>query len=185
MAIPDYQSIMLPLMQYASDEKIHSFVDACHYLKAHFGLSEAEYREMLPSGRELLFRNRVGWAKSYLTKAGLLAPSKGPFRITERGLEALHSGKKINSAFLRQYPEFLTFQRRTHRYGANLCTQYSRRNIMEEQAIQTLEENEAVIEGDNEGDLDLGGEETFDESGEERPQSLRILPMVSAGPPYY
>ncbi len=114
MAIPDYQSVMPPLMQYTSDGQIHRFADACDHLGAHFGLSEAERREMLPSGRDLLFRNRVGWAKHSLTKAGLLEPvSWGYFQITQRGREALHSGHNIDAAFLRHYPEFLTFQHST------------------------------------------------------------------------
>jgi restriction system protein len=111
MAIPDYQTIMMPLMQYASDEQTHRFSDACNHLAAYFSLEEEELRELLPSGRYPVFRSRVGWATTYLTKAGLLErPTRGHFRITERGRRALQSGEHIHNAFLRQYPEFMVFQ---------------------------------------------------------------------------
>ena len=111
MVIPDYQSVMMPLMQYASDGQIHSFAEACEHLARHFELDEAALRELLPSGRYPVFRGRVGWATTYLTKAGLLErPARGRFRITARGRETLHRGETIDTTFLRKYPEFVAFQ---------------------------------------------------------------------------
>jgi restriction system protein len=110
MALPDYQSIMMPLMQYASDGQIHSFAETCEHLARHFELDEDALRELLPSGRYPVFRSRVGWATTYLTKAGVLErPSRGRFRITVRGREALRHRETIDNTFLRQYPEFVAF----------------------------------------------------------------------------
>lgn len=111
MVIPAYQSAMMPLMQYASDGQVHSFAEACDHLAKHFGLGEDALRELLPSGRYPVFRSRGGWATTYLTKAGLLErPSRGRFRLTARGREALHRSATIDTTFLRNSPEFVALQ---------------------------------------------------------------------------
>ncbi len=111
MPIPDYQAIMLPLLKYAADGKEHSIRDAIIFLAGEFGLTEAERKELLPSGLDRAFDNRAGWARTYLKKAGLLAyPKRGMFGITERGKNVLaQNPSKINVAFLKQYPEFKEF----------------------------------------------------------------------------
>ena len=112
MAIPDYQSIMLPLLKYSSDKKEHTFHEAVHELTNQFKLTEEERKELLPSGQQEVFANRVGWARTYMKKAGLLSyPRRGYFKITERGLSVLaQKPDKITNKFLRQYPEFVAFQ---------------------------------------------------------------------------
>jgi len=112
MAIPDYQSIMLPLLKFASDKREHSIQDAIEDLASFFRVSETELQELLPSGQQKIFDNRVGWARTYLKKAGLLdSPKRGVFVITEKGLGVLKSNPtRIDVAFLRQYPEFVEFQ---------------------------------------------------------------------------
>jgi restriction system protein len=116
MTIPDYQSIMMPLVQYASDGQIHSLAEACEHLARHFKLDEDALKELLPSGRYPVFRSRVSWATTSLTKAGVLErPSRGRFRITVRGREALRHGETIDNTFLRQYPEFVAFHDGTRR----------------------------------------------------------------------
>ena len=72
MTIPDYQSVMLPLLTFASDGRPHTFREAVEHLAQVFRLSAEERAELLPSGRQPLFTNRVGWASFYLKKAGLL-----------------------------------------------------------------------------------------------------------------
>jgi restriction system protein len=72
MAIPDYQTIMLPVLQLASDGQEHRFRDAVEQLAANFELTDAERSELLPSGTAPIFDNRVGWARTYLKQAGLL-----------------------------------------------------------------------------------------------------------------
>ncbi|MGL5510366.1 MAG: winged helix-turn-helix domain-containing protein, partial [Microcoleaceae cyanobacterium] len=84
MAIPDFQSIMLPLLKYASDQNEHSLTETTEGLAQAFQLTEEEKKELLPSGQQAIFLNRVGWAKTYLTKANLLESTRrGIFKITE------------------------------------------------------------------------------------------------------
>lgn len=112
MAIPDYQSIMLPLLKFTGDGEEHSRREAIEALADEFSLTDEERKELLPSGRQAIFNNRVGWARTYMTKAGLLESTKrGYFQITERGLDVLKQNPpEINNAFLRQFPEFVEFQ---------------------------------------------------------------------------
>jgi restriction system protein len=72
MAIPDYQTCMLPLLRYASDGVEHQLKDAARKLAQEFKLTDDEINEFLPSGQQLVFINRVGWARTYLKKAGRL-----------------------------------------------------------------------------------------------------------------
>jgi restriction system protein len=111
MAIPDFQSIMLPLMKYSSDSKEHTLREAIEYLAKEFNLSEEERIELLPSGTQAIFDNRVGWAKTHLSKAGLLnSPRRSIFIISDRGKQVLQSKPKIiNMALLRQFPEYVEF----------------------------------------------------------------------------
>jgi len=112
LAIPDYQSLMLPLLVYASDGLEHSLRDAIEALAVQFHLTADERREVLPSGRQATFDNRVGWSRTYLKKAGLLtSPKRSYFQITQQGREVLAQKPiHINVAFLRQFPEFIEFQ---------------------------------------------------------------------------
>jgi restriction system protein len=111
MPIPDFQSIMLPLMKYSSDEKEHTIRETIEYLAQEFNLSDEERSELLPSGTQAIFDNRVGWAKTHLFKAGLISsPRRSVFKISERGMDVLKTKpKKINMALLRQFPEYLEF----------------------------------------------------------------------------
>lgn len=111
MPIPDYQTVMLPLLEYYSDGKTHSIGDAVDLLGRQFALSEDELRELLPSGRQEKFRNRVAWAKTYLVKAGLLSsPKRGHFAITPTGQSTLREKPvRIDVAFLRRFPSFVSF----------------------------------------------------------------------------
>ncbi|MBI3153434.1 MAG: restriction endonuclease [Chloroflexi bacterium] len=114
MTIPDYQSLMLPLLKLTGDEKIHSLKDATDRLAKEFNLSEVELTEMLPSARKTRFYDRVGWAGTYLRKAELLnAPERGKFQITKRGLEVLKNPpERITVNFLVQFEEFVKFRER-------------------------------------------------------------------------
>lgn len=108
MAIPDFQSIMLPLLQLCADGSEHASRDSSETLAANFGLSESERQELLPSGRQSRFANRVHWAKAYLKMAGLLVDTRrGHYEITARGREVLkQSPPRITIAYLQQFPEF-------------------------------------------------------------------------------
>jgi restriction system protein len=87
MPIPDYQSIMLPLLEFAGDKKEHSIREAIEHIANIFNLSEEERREVLSSGQQYIIDNRVSWARTFLKKAGLLESTKRAyFKITDLGL---------------------------------------------------------------------------------------------------
>jgi restriction system protein len=113
MSVPDYQSVMLPLLQLASEREDEiSTSEAVEILAERFKLSADDLKEMLPSGIQQTFVNRVGWASTYMKKAGLLEPTKrGFYKITQRGLGLLKKKpSKIDVKLLKQYPEFQEFQ---------------------------------------------------------------------------
>jgi restriction system protein len=112
MAIPDYQTLMLPLLKLASDEREHSLREAVETLSAQFELSEQERKTLLNSGQQTVIANRVGWARTYMKKAGLLEYTRrGYFRITQRGLEVLGEGPaRVDADYLRRFPEFAEFK---------------------------------------------------------------------------
>ena len=110
MPIPKYQELMLPILKIASNGIEHNFRDLIETLAKEFELTEKEKRELLANGQPI-FDNRVGWAKTYLKKAGLIEiPKRGIFKITDRGLEVLKNNpKKINNQVLMEYTEFAEF----------------------------------------------------------------------------
>jgi restriction system protein len=105
---------MLPVLNLASDGKEHKFSQAVEKLADELDLTAEERSELLPSGSQALFNNRVGWARSYLKQAGLLAsPKRGFFTITQKGTELLEANPiKIDTSVLEQYPEFIEFKNR-------------------------------------------------------------------------
>ncbi|HPV48551.1 MAG TPA: restriction endonuclease [Smithellaceae bacterium] len=113
MAVPDYQSLMLPLLQFAARKGTEiSTTEALETLAKELSLTEDDLKEMLPSRIQSTFANRVGWASTYMKKAGLLeATRRGFYQITDRGRELLgKQPKTINVKLLKQYPEFLEFK---------------------------------------------------------------------------
>lgn len=112
MPIPDYQTAMLPLLKLVADGREYKFNDLVETLGDQFGLTEEEKNELLPSGQTFLFGNRVGWARTYLKKAGLLdSPRRAMVVITDRGKTVLkEKPSEINAKYLKQFPEFVEFQ---------------------------------------------------------------------------
>jgi restriction system protein len=95
MAVPGYEKFMLPMMEIVSDQKEYAVSEVRDKLAEHFQLTEEDLRELLPSGKQTVFHNRVGWAKVYLQKAELLESVKrGYFQITQRGVEVLKEKPK-------------------------------------------------------------------------------------------
>lgn len=117
MSVPDYQTLMLPLLQAIHDGHDHTNAELIDTLAADFDLSDQDRSELLPSGQQFRFDNRVTWARSYLKQAGLLENTgRGKFRITERGLQVLASKPPyINQAYLEQFPEFIEFKNRSNK----------------------------------------------------------------------
>lgn len=111
--IPDYQALMRPVLEMANKGEVR-IGDIVDLLADRFGLTEEERTELLPSGKQARFANRVHWAKSYLKQAGLVKPTRrGHFLITDRGRSALaDTGLEINNDFLEQFDEFRSFQSR-------------------------------------------------------------------------
>lgn len=114
MTIPDFQTLMYPLLRVVGDGGEHRAREYVEELAQDFGLSESERRQLLPSGRQSVFDNRVGWAATYLVKAGLLERTgRGAVRATDRGRRALGTDvARIDIPYLSQFPEFEQFRRK-------------------------------------------------------------------------
>lgn len=111
MAIPDFQSIMRPVLATVQNGAPLALNELRERVADQFQLSEDERKERLPSGNQTVINNRVGWARTYLNKAGLLCiPAKGMVQITPGGLDALADGpERITVRWLKQFPEFANF----------------------------------------------------------------------------
>lgn len=111
MAIPTYQECMLPILELLADGKQHTLRQFEDLIIEHFNISPAEQLQMLPSGQMPTFKSRVGWARTYLKKAGLIdSPKRATFEITKEGTDALAlSPALIDVKFLNQYPKFQEF----------------------------------------------------------------------------
>lgn len=114
MPIPDYESIMLPLLKLSADGKERTNREGIEHLAHFFSLTDIEKKELLPSGKQPRFENKFGWAKFYLVKAGLLeAPKRAIFQITKRGNEVLaEKPVKLDREYLSKFPEFQEFIKR-------------------------------------------------------------------------
>lgn len=112
MAIPDYQTIMLPLLEYVGDNQEHSLREAIEHLGRYFKLNDEELKQLLPSGQQAIFDNRVGWARTYMKKAQLIESTRrGYVKITDRGLAVLKDKpSKIDTTFLGTFDEFKQFR---------------------------------------------------------------------------
>lgn len=119
MSIPDFQTTMRPVLEAVSDGTPCPLSEVRQRVADAFELTDAERRELLPSGRQTVINNRVGWARTYLNKAGLLViPERGMVQITDRGRETLANGpERITVRWLKQFPEFEKFH--THRPEAS------------------------------------------------------------------
>jgi restriction system protein len=131
LPIPDFQSVMRPMLELASDGNEHSITEAREELADTFGLTENEKKALLPSGRQSMFKNRVAWAKVYLTRAGTLeATKRGYFRITDRGRQ-----------LLREVPERITIRELMHRFP----------EIVEFRAPKQTPESSVATESEDDG----------------------------------
>ena len=134
MPVPDFQSLMLPLLKIAGDGNEHTTSEVLESLAQQFGLGEGYRDEMLSSGKQRKFDNRVNWTKTYLQKALLLSSTgRSRFRITERGITILKNNPlTINIKFLNQFPEFLAFHTATNsKEGKTNGTTSSSQEIVE------------------------------------------------------
>ena len=114
MTIPDFQSVMYPLLELLADGAEHRRQDDLEALSRLFALSADDRDQWLPSRRARVFDNRVAWANTYLAKAGLVTRTgRGMIRITDRGRDLLESGvQKLDTLYLTRFPEFEEWRRR-------------------------------------------------------------------------
>jgi restriction system protein len=112
MSVPDFQSMMFPLLEIFSDQKEHSIQETAEFLAKKYKLTDEELNELLPSGKQTRFQNRVGWSRTYLAKAKLIQPTRRSYyQITARGQEVLKSKvSRIDMKYLEQFPEYITFK---------------------------------------------------------------------------
>ena len=135
--IPDYQTCMLPLLKYAEDKNEHRFSDAVEYLSDEFALTKEERKELLPSKTQDVITNRIGWARTYLKKAGLLEDTRrGYFKITERGLSVLSENlEKLSTKYLQKFDEFKAFREK-----------HTEKNALSKNELQTEATPEEMLE---------------------------------------
>jgi restriction system protein len=115
VAIPKYETVMLPWLQLLHDGSEHKFADLVPVLGSQFDLTSEELEQMLPSGRVTTFRSRVHWAATYMAQAGLIRrPQRGWLQLTDRGKDVLAGHpQSIDNGFLNRYPEFREFRARS------------------------------------------------------------------------
>jgi restriction system protein len=113
MAVPNFEVFMLPLLMLANDRQVHMINESVEKLAKQMSLTDEDRKELTLGGTVNRLKNRVRWARTYLTKAGLLSSAgKSAFRITERGIDVLKQpNTRIDSKYLRRFPEFSEFKR--------------------------------------------------------------------------
>lgn len=111
MPIPKYYEMQKPLLEYIKDGEEHKIKEINKYVAEYFKLTQAELAELLPSARQTVFANRIGWARTYLKKAGLIeSPARATFIITKQGLDVLKENPEIiDSDYLMKFDSFRDF----------------------------------------------------------------------------
>lgn len=109
--IPSYQDCMLPLLKELNENGTLSYNEATKKISDWFNLSSEERNELLPSGKQTIIKNRVGWAKFYLNKAGLVnVLARGKYSISDKGISLLQRGiQSLTTDDLMDYAEFRNF----------------------------------------------------------------------------
>lgn len=112
MTVPDFQTLMLPSLKALADGEVRSVGEVCDIAAVAMGVTEADRREMLPSGTQTRFRNRVNWALHYMKQAGVLtSPARGRYQVTDRGRGLLaESPKRVDTSTLERFEEFVDFR---------------------------------------------------------------------------
>lgn len=144
MAIPDFQTIMLPLLRFCADGKEHANQEALDALATEFGLTNDERKKLLPSGQQRVFDNRVAWARAHMKMALLIEnPRRGIFRITGRGKFILEqSPPSIDLKFLRQFSEYVDAREKPKSDASTVTAEEAQTPEEQiEQAYETLREN--------------------------------------------
>lgn len=113
MSVPKFFEFFESILHSLADGNLHNSSDIQEFVSKDMNLTTSDMAELLPSSRQATWINRTGWARTYLSKAGLVeSPSRGKFQITEEGLKALNTGQQIDLKYLYQYESFRTFHKR-------------------------------------------------------------------------
>lgn len=150
MAIPDYQSIMLPLLKFLADGKEHNLSEAVEMLSDQFKLTPNERQQLLPSGQQTIIKNRIGWARTYMVKAGLIdSVRRGYWQISSRGKEVLAvNPEKIDRHYLQQFPEFMAFRDLHHEKDEEQTEKFSSTDTPEEALGHAYQRLRSDLESD-------------------------------------
>ena len=153
--IPDYQTCMRPALAHLADGQLHRSREVKEAVADQFGLSEGERAELLPSGRQRVIDNRVGWALTYLSQAGLVNhPARGQVQITPEGQAALAGNPaRIDNRVLEQYPAYREFKARTREVKPPSVSDDSMEPVTpdvspEDLLAAAVAENVAAVEGE-------------------------------------
>ena len=141
MSIPKFYEFFGSFLRAIQDGRIHKSKEVQQFIAEDMNLSDADLLEMLPSGRQSTFGNRVNWARTYLDKAGLIeTPSRGQYRITDVGKAALNSGDTIDLKYLEQFEAFQRFHTVQHGNESGTETSVIDSSTEEEQSpMETLD----------------------------------------------
>lgn len=139
MAVPDFQTMMLPFLKFASDSKEHSNSEVSAFLAQHFNLSEDEIAERIPSGLETKIKNRVSWISTHLKKAKLIEnPKRGAFKITNRGIDLLNQNpKRIDMKILRTFPEYVESIKSKNETYPQYISEIKESSVTPEESLET------------------------------------------------
>lgn len=142
MAVPKFFEFFRAFLIAIEDGDLHTAKEVRNAIAKDMQLSESDLAEVLPSGRQTTFANRVAWARTYLNKAGLVStPKRGFYQITKEGLNALASGESIDLAYLERYESFKKF----HTVAGKEDKHFSSDNDIDN-AIVTDEKDESPME---------------------------------------
>ena len=139
MAVPKYNEMYAPFLKALADGEIHTTKDVRQFVAEQKGLTDADLSEMLPSGKQGLFANRLGWTRQYLKKAGLVTGAgRGQLVLTDAGKNAVPDADIIDNQYLQRYPSFCAF----------IYTQSGTDSALHEEAIAEVAEKspEEILE---------------------------------------
>ena len=124
MPVPKYDEMYGSFLRALKDGKIHSIKEIKQAAAVDLGLSDDDLAELLPSGKQGLFDNRIGWTRTYLKKAGLIeSPARGQFLLTEEGKTAFPDADVIDDDYLRRYESFRAFKDKGADKGSEISSQ--------------------------------------------------------------
>lgn len=145
MPVPGFQKWFMPLLELLGDGQIHNISELYGELAERLKLSSEDRAEMLPSGKQQLYKNRIGWSRTYLKKSGLVdSPKRGQLKITSRGQQVLaNPPDELNVKFLKQYPEFVEF----HTVSKNNDTKQEEDSLSDDETTTPIETLEKLHRG--------------------------------------